>query len=363
MNSKTIEKRFNLIRMLAAVVLALGLALLMIAFISKEPLVAMKHFLLGPLDGMRKFWNVVELAIPLTFTGLAVSIIFSADMANMSGEGAFYMSCAIASWCAINLKLPPVLHILVCLLAGTITGMIITGIPAVLKVKWDANELVSSLMLNYICLYMANYIIRAKIGDTSLGITASKRFLPTASLPNIIPGSRIHLGIVFIGVLVIFGWFMLYRSRLGYRIRITGKNSEFAKSVGISVGTTIMASQLIGGGIAGFGGATEMLGMYNRFQYQGLPGYGFDGLIIAILARYNPAFVPIAAFFLAYLKTGASIMNRLSDVPLEIVSIIQAIVIVLVVATKFGDKIKHRAIVKSAQGELEKGATNIGENS
>lgn len=353
MNSRNIEKRYDIIRMLLAVLLALALALLLIVFISKNPLEAMSEFLLGPLKSFRRFCNVIELAIPLTFTGLAVSILFSAKMINMSSEGAFYISCAVASFCAIKLDLPAIALPAVCLLAGTLTGMLVTGIPGALRVKWDANELVSSLMMNYICLYIASYIIRTKVGDTSLGITASLPFNANASLPVIIPGARIHLGIVFIVAAVVLSYLMIYRTKLGYSIRMTGKNPMFARYSGINVKSTIMISQLIGGAIVGLGGATEMLGLYTRFQYQGLTGYGFDGLIIAILAGYNPALVPVAAVFLAYINTGADIMNRMSDIPAEIVSIIQSIIIILVVAKMFLSSLKHKAIVRNAQKNLE----------
>ena len=266
MNSKNIEKRYDLIRMLLAIALAMGLVLLLIVLVSSKPLEAMGYFLTGPLKNTRRFFNVIEAAIPLVFTGLAVSMLFSANMSNMSTEGAFYMACAASSYCAVVLHLPAFWHVVVCLLVGTVTGAIIASIPGVLRVKWDANELVSSLMLNYVCLYMANYIIRVKIGDTSLGIMTSKKFQATAKLPVIIPGSRIHLGLVFALILVIVCFLLMYRSKLGYAIRMTGKNSAFARYVGTSVSGTILISQLLGGAIAGLGGATEMLGIYSRFQ-------------------------------------------------------------------------------------------------
>ena len=162
MNSKNIEKRYDLIRMLLAIALAMGLVLLLIVLVSSKPLEAMGYFLTGPLKNTRRFFNVIEAAIPLVFTGLAVSMLFSANMSNMSTEGAFYMACAASSYCAVVLHLPAFWHVVVCLLVGTVTGAIIASIPGVLRVKWEANELVSSLMQNYVCLYMANYIIRVK---------------------------------------------------------------------------------------------------------------------------------------------------------------------------------------------------------
>lgn len=354
MNSKNIEKRFGILRVFLAIVLAMVLVLLLIAIVSQKPLEAMRYFLLGPFQSFRKFGNIIEAAIPLMFTGLAVSILFSANMSNMATEGAFYLSCAVASVCAIRLQLPTVWHVIICLLAGTVTGAFVTSIPALLRVKWDANEMVSSLMLNYICLYMASYIVRVVIGDTSLGIMSSQKFQSTASLPVIVNGTRIHLGLIFVAVLIVVCYLVMYRTRFGYSIRMTGRNRDFAKYIGTGVSGTILLSQLLGGALAGLGGATEMLGLYTRFQYQGLPGYGFDGLMIAILAGYNPALVPIAAIFLAYINTGADIMNRMSDVPAEIVSIMQTIIIVLIVAKMFLSKLKHKVIVQNASRAMDK---------
>ncbi len=354
MNSKTIEKRFDVIRTILAVVIALMIALIVIILVSDDPMNALYNFLIGPITNARRFANVIELSIPLMFCGLAVSIMFAADQSNLASEGAFYVSCAVTSVIAVLWKLPAFLHVIVCLAAGTITGIIIMCIPAVLKAKWQANELVSSLMLNYICLYMGNYIIRTRVLDTSLGITTSLGFQETASLPNLIPGTRLHLGLAFVILAVIICYIMMYRTGLGYAIRTIGQNKNFAKYAGMGVGGVVLLTQVIGGVLAGFGGAAEMIGMYNRFQYQGLPQYGFDGMLIAIMAKYNPALVPVAAIFLAYIRTGADIMNRTSDVPYEIISVIQSAIIMLVVAKMFLNNLKHKQIVKYSKMQMEK---------
>ena len=352
MKSRSIEKRFEIIRTAVAILIALGIALIAIVLVSDDPLNALSNFLLGPITNFRRFANVIELAIPLTFCGLAVSIMFSADQTNMASEGGFYMSGAVTSLAAILLPLPAGIHPFVCIIVGTLTGIAVVMIPAALKVKWGADEMVSSLMLNYICLYMATYLIRTKVLDSSLGVTASVTFRETASLPNIVPGTRLHLGLIFVIIACVLCYIVMYKSKLGYQIRIAGQNKNFAKYAGIKVGGTLLAAQFIGGMLAGFGGAVEMLGMYSRFQYQGLTQYGFNGMMVAIIARYNPAFVPLWAFFLAYISSGANIMNRTSDVPYEIISVIQSLIIMLVVAKMFLNKFKHKMIVKSSKAEL-----------
>ena len=353
MNSRRIERRFNIIRTLVAIAASLGIAIVIILLVSKDPWNALYNFLVGPVTSLRRFCNVLELAIPLTFCGLAVSMIFSAGLSNLAAEGSFYTACATTALAAILLDLPPVIHPIVCLLIGTATGILVMGIPAVLKLKWNANELVSSLMLNYICLYIATYLIRTQVLDSSLGITGSVSFQTTASLPNLVAGTRLHLGLVFVIIAIIVCWLTLYRTKLGYSVRMIGHNEHFSRYSGMKVGGTLLVVQLIGGALAGFGGATEMIGMYTRFQYQGLTQYGFDGMLIAIIARYNPALVPIAAVFLSYIRTGADIMNRTSDVPMEIISVIQAGIIMLIVAKKFLNTFEYKQVVNQSKERLE----------
>lgn len=352
LTSKNFNSRFEIIRTLAAILISLGIGLVIILLISKDPLNAISTFVFGPLGSTRKFFNVIELAIPLTFCGLAMSMMFTANQTNVSVEGAFFLSCAVTSFFAIVLDLPLIIHPIICLITGTITGILVTSIPATLKLFYNADELVSSLMLNYICLNIANYIIRMTVLDTSLGITTSKPFQKNANLPRIIPQSRIHVGLIFVIICVILCWILITKSKLGYEIRISGHNRFFAKYAGINVNKSVLMAQLIGGALAGFGGATEMLGMYTRFQYQGLTQYGFDGMIIAIIAKNKPSVVPFAALFLAYIRIGADIMNRNSDIPLEMISVIQSIIIMLVVASMFLSKFRQKFLVKlSAEAE------------
>jgi len=147
------------------------------------------------------------------------------------------------------------------------------------------------------------------------------------------------------------------KTRWGYRIRLTGANAKFAQYSGIDTNAVIVYSQVIGGFIAGLGGSIEILGMYTRFSWQTLPGYGWDGVIVAILARNNPIFVPVAAFFLAYLRIGADIMSRYSDVPNEFVTLIQGTIIILIAASSFLAKYRHRMVFKEATRQVAEGGS------
>lgn len=172
----------------------------------------------------------------------------------------------------------------------------------------------------------------------------TQRFPNGSRLSVIIPGSRIHTGLLIAVCVVFLAWLLLYRSRWGYAIRMTGQNPVFAKYSGINVGFVIILSQVLGGLIGGVGGAIEVLGMYPRFSWVALTGFGWDGVTIAIFAKNNPAYVPLAALFLAYLRRGAYLMSVKTDVQSDLVGVIEAIMVLLLLAEQFLSTYKQKMV-------------------
>jgi len=343
------KRLFELSRTILAILIALLIALITILFVSEEPAKALNTFLLGPLKSMRHFGNVLEMMIPLLFTGLAVSIMFSAAQFNLGAEGAFFLGGIISTYIAVKWALPNVVHPAIAILAGGLVGALFCGIPAFLKVKWNASELVSSLMLNYVALFLGLYIINYFLRDVNAGAMVSYKLAESSKLIKLIPKTRVHFGILIAAVAVITVFYFMFRTRWGYRIRLTGLNSSFARYSGIKTASVVILAQLLGGFVAGAGGSIEILGMYRRFSWQALPGYGWDGVIVAILARNNPALIPVGAFFLAYLRIGADLMARTSDVQSEVVYIIQGVMIVLIAAESFMAHYRHKLVFKEAR--------------
>lgn len=355
------EAIFEIIRTLVAISVALLLALIIVVSVSKEPGLALSKFLTGPISSTRHFGNVIEMMIPLTFTSLAVCVMFQAKQFNLGAAGSFFIGAVAATIVGIYFKLPAGIHPLAAILAGGIIGGLASSIPALLKSKWNASELVSSLMLNYILFFLGLYIVNFYLRDINAGAMVSHKLTTTALLPNLIPKTRIHFGLIIALIMVVFTYYFMYRTKWGYALRITGQNIKFAEYSGINTISVILYSQIIGGIIAGIGGATELLGMYTRFQWQSLPGYGWDGVIVAILARNNPLFVPLAAFFLAYLRIGADIMARMTDVQSEVVTLIQGIMIMLIAAERFLSTWRHKIIVKDAKQSINTGGVSVNE--
>jgi len=346
---------FEMLRFLLAIIIAFAISFIIMSFSTDSPLAAIGNLFVGPLTSVRRLSTVLETMIPLTFAGLAVSVMFKANQFNLAAEGALFMGALTAAILAIYMPGPPIIVIIASMIAAGIVGSLVCAIPGFLKIKWNCSEMVVSLMLNYVVLYFGTYIFNQVARDPDSAYKASFKFREGVNLSNIIPRTRLHAGIFIMLVFVVLTYIFVFKTKWGYKLRVTGSNIHFAKCAGISVAGVIMSSQLIGGFIAGVGGSTEMLGMYSRFQWSSLPGYGFDGVILNILAKENPAYIPVAAFFVAYLRIGADYMYKQSDVAAEIVAIIEGLVIVLVAATAFMSKFRHRMTTRVSKNLLESG--------
>lgn len=342
---KKIESRFEILRTALAILIALLIVFVIIAIVSDKPLEAIKTLITGPVTTVRRFSNVIELMIPLAFCGLALSIVFTTNRFNLGAESAFFLGSIIACLIGLFSPTPPFVTIILALIGGFLAGAIVGAIPAICERKFGSDVLVVSLMLNYavgfLVLYFFNYIAR----DPSSTNLQSYPLPKGVNLGNVFKGTKLHWGILILFAVIFIAYLYFYKTKWGFTLRAVGSNENFAKYSGINVGKTVLLAQIIGTGIAGLGGGVEMLGMYKTFMWTSSPGYGFDGVIIATLARKNPKNIPLASFFLAYVRVGADILNRTSDIPAEIISVVQAAIILLIAAQAFLSKWKEKEIV------------------
>lgn len=352
-----ISKKINIIKTLMAIVIALLLTIVIIFCISEQPLEAIKYFLFGPVMKFKRLANVIEMMLPLLFTGLSVSLICRTGIFNLASESAFFIGGSVAAILAVKLQLPGIFLPVICIVFGGIAGMVCMFIPVKIRQKFGSSEIVSSLMLNYLVFYLCSFLIRTFVKNPDSGELRSLDFPKHAMLFKLIPTTRIHAGLLVAILFVIVFWLYLFKSKWGYKMRISGSSPKFALYSGVGVSTSVLIAHLLAGLACGVGGACEMLGMYSAFKWTVVPGpgYGWDGIIVATLARNNPALVPVGAFFLAYMRVGADIMTRLTDVQNEIVSIIQGVVIVLIVAQSFLGGMEKKAIYKEAMANAGKG--------
>jgi len=348
---KFILKYFNLIRVAIAILIGIIISVCITYVISKEPGFSLKSLFLGPLLSKSRFGNFIETASPIIFCGLAIAIPFQAGQFNVGAEGAFFIGAVAGTAFGVSTHMPAFLHIPLILLVAGLTGAFWGFIPGFLKAKWNTNELVTSLMLNYVAYFIGLGIINNYFRDKTSGYLASYKLPETAWLIQFVSGTRIHIGVIISLGFAVLVYYFLYHTTLGYEIRITGFNINFARFAGINVFKVIVISQIIGGFIAAFGGMTEIMGIYRKFLWQLSPGYGWDGVIVAIIGRNNPLLIVFASLFLAYLRVGGKILNLLSDIPSEMITVIQSIIILFITAEAFLEGWKYRITVKEAKAE------------
>lgn len=345
------EKTFQMIRTVVAMVAALLVAFVIIIVVSDKPVESIGIFLLKPLSSLRYIGNIIETATPLIFSGLAMTVLFRTNLFNLGCEGVYFMSGVIGSLVAIYFLLPVGVAPVLCILAGAIAGVAVMMVPGVLRAKYGANEMVVSIMMNNICLGIGCYILNNVMRDASVLTLVSYKYREASLLPTIIPGTHVHLGFIIAIACSILVWFLLFRTNKGLAIRVTGTNAKFAKYSGINVAKIIIMVHAVAGALAGIGGIVECLGMHKRFEWTALPGYGFDGCMIAMLANNNPYGVIGASIFVAYLRVGADLVNRFSDIPTEMISILQSLIILLISAERFLHSYKQKWIEKDAKIE------------
>ncbi len=358
LSNRQLESGFSVVRTLFAVIIALVIAYFLILTVSETPGKDFATLLVGPLGNTSRMVTVLSKFVPLLFTGTAVCLIYSCGQINIAAEGAFFAGCFVSTIVAIPGGLPAVIHIPLCLLAGAAAGAIVMGIPGLMHVRYGVVTIVAALMMNYVSQFLGLYIILNPLRDPTAGFEASYLFSESALLPRLFGDDRIHLGLIIGAVVVALGVFILYGTSFGFSMRTVGANQLFAAYSGVPVGKTIVFASLLAGGFAGMGGAVETLGNYQRFAFTGFTNHGWDGIMLAVLCRNNPKFLPVAALFLAYIKTSADALNFSSKIPPEIISVIQAIIIVFVAAERFLAGWEHKAIVantKKAMAGKEEG--------
>ncbi len=343
---------------IALLLLVVAVVVVPVALTQSDPLGALSTFVLGPLDTRRHLGNIIETATPLLFTGLAVSLMFRAGMFNLGAEGAFFLGGVAATFAIFMLPVPDGARATVAVLFGAVVGSLVCAIPGLLRARFGASELVSSLMLNYAALYLGLYVVNYVLRDPTAGAMVSHKFPAAARLPQLLRGTHVHLGAV-IGLLACgLGGVWLFATRWGYEARVVGANPGFARHIGLPIAATAAAVQWLGGLAAAAGGAIEVQGLYIRFTWDNLPGQGWNGLVVAILAGNNPWLVPPAALALSWLHVGGDLLALDHDVPSQVVGLIQALVILFATAAAITQNPRLRAwLAGRALGERGRSAT------
>lgn len=275
---------------------------------------------------------------PLIFTGLAVAYGFRAGLFNIGAEGQLFMGGLSAAFLGIALAgLPQPLNILIMIVAGAAIGAAWAFIPALLKAKVGAHEVITTMMFSYIARYLVSWLVTGPLKAEGQ-IPQTERLPIESTLPKLhemfgfLVPSRVHLGFVFAVLIALVVWWVLKYTALGYEARAVGLNPWASETGGISVSATTIKALCISGALAGLAGVTEVMGVHFRLFDQFSAGFGFTGIAVALLAKNNPIGVIPAAILFGALSAGGGTMQLEADVPQKVILIIQALIIFLVAA-------------------------------
>lgn len=293
-----------------------------------QPLEAYGALFSGALANQNAIMNTLFAMTPLILTGLATAIAFKANIYNMGVEGQLYLGAFTAAYLGFTLNgLPPVVHVLICLVGGALAGMIFALVPAILKAFFNVNEMVITLMLNYAAILFTTYLASFPFKAPGASNSTTVDILPSAELPRLFPGSQLNGGFIVAIVMFVVVWILMNKMKLGYEMNSIGRNIEFSEYVGMNVTKKILAIMSISGIIAGFAGAGEVLGTHRRFVAEFSPDYGWTGLTIALLGKHNPVGVLAGALLFGILKNGGSSMELMVGVPRSLIEVIQGLII------------------------------------
>jgi simple sugar transport system permease protein len=287
--------------------------------------------ILGPLS------NTVFTATPLICAGLGVALAFRSGLFNIGGEGQVVAGALAAGYVGFAVDLPPVLHLLAALVAGIAGGAFWGFIAGFLKARTGAHEVITTIMLNYVALLGLKYVLGLKAVQNPQEAQASKVIEPDARLPRLLGQNlQVDLGILLAVAAAAVVWWLLTRSTIGFRLRAVGANPAAARTAGMSVGGSTMLAMLLAGGLAGLGGTTLALG--GATSYEVTPAIssnvGFDAITVALLGRTSPWGTVFAGLLLGGLRAGGRTMQAQTGVPIDIVTVIQALIVIFIAAPR-----------------------------
>ena len=317
---------------LVAILMAFVVGAIVLQLTGYSPVEAYGAMLRGAFGDTYGIGQTLTHATPIIFTALAFLFAFKSGLFNIGAEGQFLVGALGAAIVGISFeRLPAVVHVPLALLVGAIAGGLWGFIPAFLKTRFGAHEVITTMMLSYVALYLTGYMVNYPFKAPGW-VAQTVPISPSAALPRIQPPTQLSASIFVAGLLTLGTQYVLRKTTFGFEIRATGLNPDAAQNAGINVDRKLILALVVSGAIAGLGGSGEILGVHRRFIEGFSPGYGWDGLAVALVGGNNPYGAVLAAVLFGALRSGGMIMTRATGVPLDIVFLLRALVILFVAA-------------------------------
>jgi simple sugar transport system permease protein len=316
-----------------AVVFGVGSVAMLLAHVS--PIDGFSALFDGALGNRSELAETLLQTTALLFPALGIALSFRAGLFNIGAEGQIILGGMTAGVLGVVLPLPGIVLIPVVLVAAAVAGGCWGGVAGVLKARFGANEVISTLMLNTIAGLLATYLIGGPFKQPGAGAAETAPLPPQAWLPLIIPNTRLTISFLIAVGLAFVLWYVFARTVFGYELRAAGEAPEAARRAGIDLGRTAVTALALSGAIAGVGGAAIVMGVLHRFNSGLSPGYGFIAIAVALVGNLDPLFIIIAAFGFGILQSGAIAMQAEANVPRDVVTLVEGLVIIALAGRRF----------------------------
>lgn len=323
-----------------AIITAIVIGGVIIAIVGGNPFAAYLGLVQGAFGSAKALSETAVWASPYIYAGLAVALAFKGGLFNIGAEGQLALGAVVSAligyalpgW--LHTSLPWFIHLPLTVGLGVLGGAIWAAIPGALKAYTGGHEVINTIMMNYIALNITSFLLNGPMRDPNpLNLSAKTPDIAvSARIPPIFPGLRVHWGFVIAILVAVLIWWLLQKTTLGFEIRTVGSNPDAAKYAGINVKLTTVLTMAISGALAGMGGVIEVTALNYRHELGFSIGYGFDAIAIALLGKSNPFGVVLAAILFGAMKNGGTRMQFMTQIPVDIISVIQALILLFVAA-------------------------------
>lgn len=314
-----------------AILLALALGAIVVLTVDENPVTVLTTLLNGAFGSPERIAGTLLQATPILVCGIAACISLRGGLFNIGIEGQLFMGGFAAAWVGFSFNLPPIIHMLVAIVFAAFAGLLWIAIPAFFRARYNANEVVSTILANYVAVLITSYLT-INIFKRPGGLSETPPILPSAWLPEFFTFSRLNWGLAIGLVLAIAVHFFFLRTARGYAITEMGANPKFAEYGGIDIKRQSFFVLLASGAVGGLAGGIEALGVHHRFMEGFAPGFGFDGVIAALLANGSPLGTIVTALFFGALRNGSLLLEVDTTASREIITVVQALIILAVSA-------------------------------
>lgn len=348
---ENVNSRLRFLIQIISIVTGLIIGAIIISFAKVNPLVAYKSIIMGAFGSRYALTETLVFSTPLILLSVGLILAYKMHFWNVGAYGQYILGAIFSSYFAIfgPPGLPKFVMLSIMVLAGLAGGAFWAFIPAVLKAYWGVNEVISTLLSNYIALHILEYFMYGPWRDpTSHGFPLSKPFPPSAQLPRIIPNARTNIGLLFGIIAALIIWYIIKKTKFGYEISIIGGNPKAARYAGINVEKNIIIALLISGALAGLAGMVQVSGIIRLLQIEINPNYGYTAIIVAWLSLLNPIVAIFVSFLFGALISGGYQIQLTMQVPFGIISVIQSVILFVLIGSEILMRYKITSVKRRA---------------